>query len=101
MNAPQRPSVNDMTDLIVPAALRIGLVFLLAFWLLGYSVSFSILFAALGGVAGGVVAAWWQAYGGEPLPSETTTVQAPAAAPKSTGFFWQRGRQGSRRRRSR
>lgn len=60
--------INDMTDLIVPSALRIWLVFLLVFALLGYSVTASILFGAVGGFAGGVVAAWWIAPGGEPNP---------------------------------
>ncbi|ESA34298.1 hypothetical protein N836_17935 [Leptolyngbya sp. Heron Island J] len=61
-----KPVINDMTDLIVPAALRIWLVFLLIFALLGYSVTVSILFGAVGGFAGGLVSAWWHAPGGEP-----------------------------------
>lgn len=55
-----------MTDLIVPSALRIWLLFLLLFALLGYSVTASILFGAMGGFAGGLVSAWWHAPGGEP-----------------------------------
>ena len=59
-----------MTDLIVPAALRIWLVFLLIFVLLGYSVTTSILFGVVGGFAGGLVSAWWDALGGEPMPKD-------------------------------
>ncbi|MGD1856178.1 MAG: hypothetical protein ACFB2W_18200 [Leptolyngbyaceae cyanobacterium] len=59
-----------MTDLIVPTALRMWLIFLLIFALLGYSVPASILFGAVGGFAGGVVAAWWYAPGGEPKPQD-------------------------------
>ena len=67
MKSPKfKPVINDMTDLIVPAALRIWLVFLLVFALLGYSVTVSILFGAVGGFAGGLVSAWWHAPGGEP-----------------------------------
>ncbi|MBE9067300.1 hypothetical protein IQ260_11605 [Leptolyngbya cf. ectocarpi LEGE 11479] len=62
-----KPVINDMTDLIVPVALRIWLVFLLIFVLLGYSVTTSILFGAIGGFAGGLVSAWWNALGGEPV----------------------------------
>lgn len=71
MRSPKgQPVINDMTDLIVPAALRLWLVFLLIFALLGYSVTVSILFGAMGGFAGGVVAAWWYAPGGEPKPTD-------------------------------
>lgn len=74
MGSPKgRSVVNDMTDLIVPAALRIWLVFLLVFIVLGYSVTASILFGAIGGFAGGLVSAWWNAIGGEPMPKEQTT----------------------------
>lgn len=62
------PATNDMTDLIVPAALRYWILFLLVFTLLGYSVGFSILFGALGGFVGGMISAWWQVRGGEPMP---------------------------------
>ncbi|MEM6255691.1 MAG: hypothetical protein AAF821_22485 [Cyanobacteria bacterium P01_D01_bin.156] len=72
MGAPKgKPVINDMTDLIVPSALRIWLVFLLVFILLGYPVTVSILFGAIGGFAGGLVTAWWNALGGEPTPKET------------------------------
>lgn len=54
-----------MTDKIVPVALRLWLLFLLAFVLLGYAVIPSILFGAIGGFAGGMVSAWWQTPGGE------------------------------------
>ena len=66
----QHPVINDMTDLIVPAALRLWLVFLLIFAVLGYSVTASILFGAMGGFAGGLVSAWWRAPGGEPMAKE-------------------------------
>jgi hypothetical protein len=66
MNSPKDSFTgNDMTDLIVPAALRIWLLFLLVFSLLGYPVAFSILFGALGGFAGGMVSAWWSLKGGD------------------------------------
>jgi hypothetical protein len=66
MNSPKDPFTgNDMTDLIVPAALRIWLLFLLVFTLLGYPVVFSILFGALGGFAGGMISAWWSLKGGD------------------------------------
>ncbi|MGB3570865.1 MAG: hypothetical protein WA783_07515 [Phormidesmis sp.] len=55
-----------MADLLIPAAVRTWLVFLLLFILLGYDVPFSILFGALGGLAGGLVTAWWQIKGGAP-----------------------------------
>lgn len=55
-----------MTDKIVPAALRLWLVFLLALFLVGYSVPTSILYGAIGGFAGGLVSAWWQTKGGVP-----------------------------------
>ncbi len=71
MGSPKdKPIINDMTDLIVPAALRIWLVFLLVLILLGYSVTVSILFGAIGGFAGGLVSAWWIMPGGEPIPSD-------------------------------
>ncbi|MEM6449384.1 MAG: hypothetical protein AAF703_03620 [Cyanobacteria bacterium P01_D01_bin.105] len=55
-----------MADLIIPAALRLWLIFLIAFALLGYSVPFSIAFGAIGGLAGGISFAWWQIKGGAP-----------------------------------
>lgn len=55
-----------MTDKIVPAALKLWLVFLLVLIVLGYSVVTSILFGAIGGFAGGMVTAWWKTKGGEP-----------------------------------
>ena len=67
---PPKPVINDMTDLIVPTALRIWLLFLLLFALLGYSVTASILFGAMGGFAGGLISAWWRAPGGEPSPKK-------------------------------
>lgn len=77
MGSPKgKPVINDMTDLIVPAALRIWLVFLLIFALLGYSVTASILFGAMGGFAGGLVAAWWRAPGGEPKPKDNKQEQS-------------------------
>lgn len=58
-----------MADLIIPAALRIWLIFLLIFIFLEYPVPFSITFGAIGGIAGGIVSAWWQMKGGSPNPS--------------------------------
>lgn len=55
-----------MADLIIPAALRLWLVFLLVFVLLKYPVPFSILFGAIGGFAGGLLSAWSQVKGGAP-----------------------------------
>ena len=55
-----------MADLIIPAALRIWLIFLVVFVALQYSVPFSIIFGGIGGVAGGLVTAWWQMKGGSP-----------------------------------
>lgn len=55
-----------MTDKIVPVALRLWLLFLFAFLLLGYAIIPSILFGALGGFSGGLVSAWWSTKGGEP-----------------------------------
>ena len=62
----KKPVINDVTDLLVPAALRICLLFLLVLVLIGYPVEASILFAAVGGLAGGFVSAWWRSYGGAP-----------------------------------
>ncbi|MEM9005240.1 MAG: hypothetical protein AAGE59_17170 [Cyanobacteria bacterium P01_F01_bin.86] len=59
-----------MTDKIIPIALRLWLVFLFAFLLLGYAVVPSILFGAIGGFAGGMVNIWWQTPGGEPAAAE-------------------------------
>ena len=59
-----------MADLIIPAALRLWLIFLISFALLGYSVAFSILFGAIGGLAGGVATAWLQIKGGAPSGEE-------------------------------
>ncbi len=42
------------------AGLKFWLVFLLAFFLLGYSALLSIALGALGGIAGGFVISWWQ-----------------------------------------
>ena len=55
-----------MADLIIPAALRIWLIFLLIFIFFRYPVPFSIIFGAIGGIAGGIVTAWWQMPGGAP-----------------------------------
>jgi hypothetical protein len=62
-----------MTDKIFPVALRLWLVFLFAFLLLGYEIVPSILFGAIGGFAGGLVSAWWQPPGGEPAPDVEPT----------------------------
>ena len=77
MGSPKdKPVINDMTDLIVPAALRIWLVFLLVFILLGYSVTVSIVFGAIGGFAGGLISAWWVMPGGAPIPTENKTASS-------------------------
>ncbi|MEL6160274.1 MAG: hypothetical protein AAFQ40_07860 [Cyanobacteria bacterium J06623_5] len=55
-----------MADLIIPAALKGWLIFLVVFALLDYPVPFSILFGAIGGIAGGLITAWWQIKGGAP-----------------------------------
>ncbi|MEL6490734.1 MAG: hypothetical protein AAFQ95_12290 [Cyanobacteria bacterium J06621_3] len=55
-----------MADLIIPAALRIWLIFLVIFVALQYPVPFSIIFGGIGGLAGGLVTAWWQMPGGSP-----------------------------------
>lgn len=95
MGSPKgKPAINDMTDLIVPAALRIWLVFLLVFIVLGYSVTVSILFGAIGGFAGGLVSAWWNALGGEPMPQENQT-PSRFRLPK---FSWRTERRSLRRR---
>jgi hypothetical protein len=62
-------------DKIVPVALRLWLLFLFVFLLLGYAVVPSVIFGAIGGLAGGTVNAWWTTPGGEPRPREP----APAA----------------------
>ena len=83
MKLPQgKTIINDMTDLIVPAALRIWLVFLLLFALLGYSVPASILFGAIGGFAGGLVSAWWYVPGGEPVPAKKNGEAMQSRIPK-------------------
>lgn len=56
-----------MIDKIVPAALRIWLLFLFVFLLLGFSTVGSILFGAIAGFAGGTIRAWWTTLGGEPI----------------------------------
>jgi hypothetical protein len=55
---------------IVPPALKIWLVFLFVFLLLGYDIIPSILFGAVAGFAGGTVATWWTTPGGEPKEVE-------------------------------
>lgn len=57
-----------MTDKIFPVALKLWLIFLLTFLLLGYDIAPSIVFGAIAGFAGGTVSAWWQTPGGEPAP---------------------------------
>ncbi|MGF1566510.1 MAG: hypothetical protein ACFCVD_00270 [Nodosilinea sp.] len=55
-----------MVDKIIPTALRIWLVSLFTFLLLGYGVLPSIFFGAVAGLAAGVMSAWWKTPGGEP-----------------------------------
>lgn len=64
-----------MADKIIPPALKIWLVFLFIFLLLGYGVVPSILLGAVAGFAGGTINAWWMTPGGEP----TTTLELPAS----------------------
>lgn len=92
-----KPVINDMTDLIVPVALRIWLVFLLIFVLLGYSVTASILFGAIGGFAGGLVSAWWNALGGEPMPREKGAKNSSSLL-RLPGWRWRTERRHLRRR---
>lgn len=72
MNRRTRVKAKEFTivDQVVPAALRLWLVFLFAFLLMGYGVGLSILFGAIGGFAGGTIAVWWQTPGGEPAATE-------------------------------
>ncbi len=92
-----KPVINDMTDLIVPAALRIWLVFLLLFALLGYSVTASILFGAMGGFAGGLISAWWDAPGGEPVP-KTNDQSGSSSMLQLPKWRWRTERRSLRRR---
>ena len=55
-----------MADLIIPAALRLWLFFLVIFVVLDYSATFSIVFGASAGLSGGIVSAWWQIIGVSP-----------------------------------
>jgi hypothetical protein len=55
-----------MADKIIPVALKIWLLFLFLFLLLGYGVPSSIIFGAIAGFAGGMIQAWWTTPGGEP-----------------------------------
>lgn len=96
MKAP-KPVINDMTDLIVPTALRMWLVFLLLFALLGYSVTASILFGAMGGFAGGLVSAWWYAPGGEPIPKKDDK-STPSSMFQLPKWRWRTERRHLRRR---
>lgn len=57
-----------VTDKIFPVALKLWLVFLLAFLLLGYEIVPSIIFGAIAGLAGGTVSAWWQTLVVSPRP---------------------------------
>lgn len=91
----RKPIINDMTDLIVPAALRIWLIFLLVFVLLGYPVATSILFGAIGGFSGGLVSAWWNALGGEPMQEDAKNSPPLLRLPK---WRWRTERRHLRRR---
>jgi hypothetical protein len=59
-----------MIDKIVPTALKIWLLFLFMFLLLGYEVMPSIGFGAIAGFAAGLVHAWWITPGGVPTRTE-------------------------------
>ncbi len=63
-------ALQNVPDKIVPVALRLWLLFLFLFLLLGYAVIPSVIFGAIGGLAGGTVSAWWQTPGGEPQPRQ-------------------------------
>ncbi|QQE63602.1 hypothetical protein GFS31_02690 [Leptolyngbya sp. BL0902] len=56
-----------------PPTLKIWLLFLLLFLMLGYGPIPSILFGLVAGLAGGVVATWWVSPGGEPKEVELPT----------------------------
>jgi hypothetical protein len=81
-----------LADLIIPATLRIWLVFLFVFFLLGYPVPFSIVFGGIGGLAGGVASAWWQIKGGIPMASEERrpgdNPESASARPPETESRW-------------
>jgi hypothetical protein len=62
-----------VADKIIPMALKIWLLFLFLFLLLGYGVLFSIVFGAIAGFAAGMIHAWWITPGGEP----TATLPEP------------------------
>ncbi|MDA0672394.1 MAG: hypothetical protein O3C67_01630 [Cyanobacteria bacterium] len=66
-----------MPDKIVPVALRLWLLFLFVFLLLGYEVISCVVFGAIAGFAGGTVHAWWTTPGGEPQPTEAPAVANP------------------------
>jgi hypothetical protein len=78
-----------LADLIIPATLRIWLVFLFVFVLLRYPVPFSIVFGGIGGLAGGVASAWWQIKGGKPIVEKerrpTDRAESAAGAPAEGG----------------
>lgn len=69
-----------MIDKIIPAALRLWLLFLFSFLFLGYSVIPSVVFGGIGGLASGIISAWWQTKGGIPQPTT-----APPALKKISG----------------
>ncbi len=69
-----------MVDKIVPAGLRIWLLFLLCFVALGYPVVPSIFFGLIAGMAGGLISAWWQTKGGEPQPRKPQEAPGTLAA---------------------
>jgi hypothetical protein len=52
------------------AGLRYWLVFLLGFFLLGYSAQYSIFLGGLAGLAGGILAAYWKQKELPPPPSD-------------------------------
>ena len=65
-------SKSPIADKAIPAGLKVWLIFLISFYLLGLPVILSILFGFMGGVAGGWIFAWWQTAGGEPLETRST-----------------------------
>lgn len=55
-----------MINRIIPPALKLWLLFLFLYLLLGYGVISSIFFGVVAGLAGGTLIAWWITPGGEP-----------------------------------
>lgn len=89
-----------MVDKIVPTALKIWLVFIFIFLLLGYEITPSIAFAAIAGFAGGMIQAWWITPGGVPtragLPEPIREFSRHIRETPSRLPFWKGGRNNDR-----